>query len=100
MAFKEQLFAVLCVNHHKQGKDKDGPEKMWISLCGFWAQLAALFLSRHILLSKSCSTCDCGLRCRWDRNIGKDVRPVSAHTKWGELEGIWMFWVAKNFKGM
>lgn len=48
MAFKEQLFAVLCVNHQKQGKDKDGTEKVAPSLWktrDFWAQLAALFSS-------------------------------------------------------
>lgn len=45
---------------------------------------SVLFLSRHILLSEACSTCDCGLRCKCDRNVGKDVRPVSFHINWGE----------------
>lgn len=43
-----------------------------------------LFLLRHILLSEACANCDCGLRCKCDGNIGKDVRPVSAHINWGE----------------
>lgn len=96
MAFKEQLFAVLCVSHQKQGKDKDGTGKVWLPLCGEHVILgpacsSVLFLPRLFFLSKACSTCECGLRCKCDRSVGKDVRPASAHINWGELEGIWMF---------
>lgn len=105
MAFKEQLFAVLCVSHQKQGKDKDGTGEVCLPLSGVHVILgpacsSVLFLSRPVLLSKACSTCDCGLRCKCDRSVGKDVRLVSAHITWGELEDIWMFLAAKNVKGM
>lgn len=56
---------------------------LWGELLGP-ACSSMLFLSRHILLSEACATCHCGLRCKCDGNVGKDVRPVSARINWGE----------------
>lgn len=56
--------------------------KRGLPLRGEWSSV--LFLSRHIWLSGACATCDWGLRCKWDGNGRKDVRPASAGINWGE----------------
>lgn len=43
-----------------------------------------LVLSRLIFLPESCAICDFGLRCKCEGNVGKDVRPDSAHPGWSE----------------